>query len=159
MAEWLRGATEHKALALAGHLPFLDRLASLLVTGDEEAQVVRFRPGQAGTGRTGRVRSRLGHSVGPGIGEPFVSRRRSDRRFKAETHAIGHRSSMSDHDPGRAIVSTKRLELTRCRTRAVIRHGMDGYAGLKRHPAMPLPACGSIFSLGHLIPTDSCSAA
>jgi phosphohistidine phosphatase len=44
-AEWLRGLTEHEALALVGHLPFLDKLASLLVAGDEEVQVVRFRMG------------------------------------------------------------------------------------------------------------------
>ena len=44
-AEWLRALTEDQALALVGHLPFLDRLASLLVAGDEEAQVVRFRMG------------------------------------------------------------------------------------------------------------------
>jgi phosphohistidine phosphatase len=37
--------TDHQALALVGHLPFLDRLASLLVAGDEDAQVVRFRMG------------------------------------------------------------------------------------------------------------------
>jgi len=30
---------------MIGHLPFLDRLASLLVVGDEEAQVVRLRMG------------------------------------------------------------------------------------------------------------------
>jgi phosphohistidine phosphatase len=44
-AQWLRTATEHDAIALIGHLPFLDRLASLLVAGDEGAQVVRFRMG------------------------------------------------------------------------------------------------------------------
>jgi phosphohistidine phosphatase len=44
-AQWLREVTEHDALAVVGHLPFLDRLASLLVAGDEEAQVVRFRMG------------------------------------------------------------------------------------------------------------------
>jgi phosphohistidine phosphatase len=44
-AEWLREVTEDQALALVGHLPFLDRLASLLVAGDEEVQVVRFRMG------------------------------------------------------------------------------------------------------------------
>jgi phosphohistidine phosphatase len=44
-AEWLRGVTEHQAIALVGHLPFLDRLASLLVAGEEETQVVRFRMG------------------------------------------------------------------------------------------------------------------
>jgi len=43
-AQWLGGVTEHQALALVGHLPFLDRLASLLVA-DEDAQVVRFRMG------------------------------------------------------------------------------------------------------------------
>jgi phosphohistidine phosphatase len=37
--------SEHQALALVGHLPFLDRLASLLVAGNEEAQVVHFRMG------------------------------------------------------------------------------------------------------------------
>lgn len=44
-AEWMRAMTEHQALALVGHLPFLERLASLLVAGDEEVQVVRFRMG------------------------------------------------------------------------------------------------------------------
>jgi phosphohistidine phosphatase len=44
-AEWLRGVTDHQALALVGHLPFLDRLASLLVADDEDAQVVHFRMG------------------------------------------------------------------------------------------------------------------
>ena len=43
-AQWLR-TTEYDALAVVGHLPFLDRLASLLIAGDEEAQVVRFRMG------------------------------------------------------------------------------------------------------------------
>lgn len=33
------------SLALVGHLPFLDRFASLLVTGDIEAHVVAFRNG------------------------------------------------------------------------------------------------------------------
>ena len=44
-AQWLRGVTEHQALALVGHLPFLDSLASLLVAGNEDAQVVHFRMG------------------------------------------------------------------------------------------------------------------
>jgi phosphohistidine phosphatase len=44
-AEWLREVTEHQALALVGHLPFLDRLASLRVAGDEQVQAVRFRMG------------------------------------------------------------------------------------------------------------------
>jgi phosphohistidine phosphatase len=35
----------HQALALVGHLPFLDGLASLLVAGDQGAQVVHFRMG------------------------------------------------------------------------------------------------------------------
>jgi phosphohistidine phosphatase SixA len=73
-AQWLRGVTEHQALALVGHLPFLDRLASLLVAGNEDAQLVHFRMGrfgQAGTeGEPGRVRSRLGHSARPRKDEP-----------------------------------------------------------------------------------------
>jgi phosphohistidine phosphatase len=44
-AQWLRTMTGHDAIAVIGHLPFLDRLASLLVAGDEEAQVVPFRMG------------------------------------------------------------------------------------------------------------------
>ena len=42
-AEWLlaEAATTGGALAVVGHLPFLDRLASLLVVGDETAQVIR----------------------------------------------------------------------------------------------------------------------
>ena len=31
------------SIAVVGHLPFLDRLASLLVAGDESSQVVRFQ--------------------------------------------------------------------------------------------------------------------
>ena len=37
--------TDHDDLVLVGHLPFLDRLASLLVSGDEDAQVLRFQMG------------------------------------------------------------------------------------------------------------------
>ena len=33
------------SLALVGHMPFLGRLASLLVVGDEQAQVVGFQMG------------------------------------------------------------------------------------------------------------------
>jgi phosphohistidine phosphatase len=44
-AQWLRTTAEHEAIAVIGHLPFLDRLASLLVADDEESQVVRFQMG------------------------------------------------------------------------------------------------------------------
>jgi phosphohistidine phosphatase len=46
IADWLlaeAGATADGGLAVVGHLPFLDRLASLLVAGDEDAHVVRFQ--------------------------------------------------------------------------------------------------------------------
>jgi phosphohistidine phosphatase len=43
VAEALQGETQ--PVMLVGHLPFLDRLASLLVTGDAERSVVRFRMG------------------------------------------------------------------------------------------------------------------
>ena len=45
VAEWLRGYAESDSLALVGHLPFLDRLGSVLVAGDEGAQVLRFQMG------------------------------------------------------------------------------------------------------------------
>jgi phosphohistidine phosphatase len=45
VAQWLRAQTEHRSLALVGHMPFLGRLASLLVVGDEQAQVVAFQMG------------------------------------------------------------------------------------------------------------------
>ncbi len=45
VAQWLRAETEHQSLALVGHMPFLGRLASLLVVGDEQAQVVGFHMG------------------------------------------------------------------------------------------------------------------
>jgi len=45
VALWLRTGTEHQSLALVGHMPFLGRLASLLVVGDEQAQVVGFQKG------------------------------------------------------------------------------------------------------------------
>ena len=44
-AQWLRTTTEHDAIAVIGHLPFLDRLTSLLVAGDETSQIVRFQMG------------------------------------------------------------------------------------------------------------------
>lgn len=44
-AHWLRGVSEHQALALVGHLPFLYRLASLLLADNEDVQVVHFRMG------------------------------------------------------------------------------------------------------------------
>jgi len=43
VAEWLKGESED--LALVGHLPFLDRLAGLLLTGDSGKSVVHFRNG------------------------------------------------------------------------------------------------------------------
>ena len=45
VAQRLRAETEHQSLALVGHMPFLGRLASLLVVGDEQAQVVGFQMG------------------------------------------------------------------------------------------------------------------
>ena len=46
VAQWLRAETERReSLALVGHMPFLGRLASLLVVGDERAQVVGFQMG------------------------------------------------------------------------------------------------------------------
>lgn len=44
-AAWLQAEARQEpdaAIAVVGHLPFLDRLASLLVAGDQAAQVVRF---------------------------------------------------------------------------------------------------------------------
>jgi phosphohistidine phosphatase len=42
-AQWLVDQDARASLAVVGHLPFLDRLASLLVAGEEVAQVIRFR--------------------------------------------------------------------------------------------------------------------
>ena len=47
-ADWLQEQARQSpqgAIAVVGHLPFLDRLASLLVAGDEQAQAVRFQNG------------------------------------------------------------------------------------------------------------------
>lgn len=43
MAETLQDETQ--PVMLIGHLPFLDRLASLLVTGDADRSIVRFQKG------------------------------------------------------------------------------------------------------------------
>lgn len=43
VAQWVRRADA--PIALVGHLPFLDRLAALLVAGDEHAGVVQFAMG------------------------------------------------------------------------------------------------------------------
>jgi phosphohistidine phosphatase len=43
IAEWLRDQTDVDSLALVGHLPFLDRLAALLVADDQDAQVIAFQ--------------------------------------------------------------------------------------------------------------------
>jgi phosphohistidine phosphatase len=46
VARWLLDqADEAAAIALVGHLPSLDRLASLLLVGDPQAQVLNFEPG------------------------------------------------------------------------------------------------------------------
>jgi phosphohistidine phosphatase len=44
-AEWLREQTGDDSVAVVGHLPFLDRLASSLIADDEDAQVISFRMG------------------------------------------------------------------------------------------------------------------
>ncbi|MGB8022631.1 MAG: phosphohistidine phosphatase SixA [Candidatus Nanopelagicales bacterium] len=44
-AAWLGGLGESGAVAIVGHLPFLDRLASLLVSGDPGVHAVAFRNG------------------------------------------------------------------------------------------------------------------
>src|SRR5512135_1355404 len=44
VARWLNGR-EDAAVAVVGHLPSLDRLASLLLAGDDTAGVVAFRMG------------------------------------------------------------------------------------------------------------------
>jgi len=46
VADWLQGQAAGRpdgAVLVVGHLPFLDRLASLLLTGDPDLHVVRFR--------------------------------------------------------------------------------------------------------------------
>jgi phosphohistidine phosphatase len=45
VAQWLRKRTADQSIALVGHLPFLDRLASSLVAGDEDGQVISFQMG------------------------------------------------------------------------------------------------------------------
>jgi len=45
VAQWLRESVEDRSIALVGHLPFLDRLASLLISDDEDAQVIEFQMG------------------------------------------------------------------------------------------------------------------
>ena len=42
-AGWLAQIPETGSVAVVGHLPFLGKLASLLVAGDEAAAVIRFR--------------------------------------------------------------------------------------------------------------------
>lgn len=45
VAQWLRERTADESMALVGHLPFLDRLASSLVANDEDGQVISFQMG------------------------------------------------------------------------------------------------------------------
>ena len=45
VADWLRDAADESPVAIIGHLPFLDRLTSLLITDDENTHVIRFRMG------------------------------------------------------------------------------------------------------------------
>jgi phosphohistidine phosphatase len=57
-AEWLRGLGPDDAVAVVGHLPFLGRLASALIAGNEQAEVIEFRMGGlvklvSASGRTG----------------------------------------------------------------------------------------------------------
>lgn len=41
--EWLGEQPGDESIAIVGHLPFLDRLASLLVADDQDAQVISFQ--------------------------------------------------------------------------------------------------------------------
>ena len=44
--KWLEELnTRVKDVMMVGHLPFLERLASLLLAGDESSQIVAFKPG------------------------------------------------------------------------------------------------------------------
>jgi phosphohistidine phosphatase len=45
VAQWLRERSEDQSVALVGHLPFLDRLASALVADDQDAHVITFQMG------------------------------------------------------------------------------------------------------------------
>jgi len=45
VARWLAERSEDQSVALVGHLPFLDRLASSLVVDDEDAKVISFQMG------------------------------------------------------------------------------------------------------------------
>jgi phosphohistidine phosphatase len=45
VAQWLRESVKDSSIALVGHLPFLDRLASLLIGGNENVQVIQFQMG------------------------------------------------------------------------------------------------------------------
>jgi phosphohistidine phosphatase len=45
VADWLRAGTGDESIAVVGHLPFLDRLASSLVAGDEGGEVISFANG------------------------------------------------------------------------------------------------------------------
>jgi phosphohistidine phosphatase len=45
VVRWLGERTEDSSIALVGHLPFLDRLASSLIAGDEDGQVISFQMG------------------------------------------------------------------------------------------------------------------
>src|SRR5215207_2747464 len=44
-AQWLFERSGEESVAVVGHLPFLDRLASSLVADDENAQVIDFQMG------------------------------------------------------------------------------------------------------------------
>jgi phosphohistidine phosphatase len=44
-AAWLRGLGPHEAVAVVGHLPFLGRLAALLIVGNETTETIQFRMG------------------------------------------------------------------------------------------------------------------
>jgi phosphohistidine phosphatase len=46
VVDWLLEEGGHgRCIALVGHLPFLDRLASLLLVGQPQAQILDFEPG------------------------------------------------------------------------------------------------------------------
>ena len=45
VVQWLGERAEDSSIALVGHLPFLDRLASSLIAGDEDGQVIDFQMG------------------------------------------------------------------------------------------------------------------
>jgi phosphohistidine phosphatase len=91
LAEALR--SEHESLMVVGHLPYLGRLASLLVVDDPDGGIIRFQ--QAGIVCLDRQEGEVGRPVGAVAGTPRLIRGGEAGMRPTRSNGGGYRITLS----------------------------------------------------------------